>query len=233
LPAGSSVSRLPPNFSMNQSPRKIGWFAWGGVVLVFLTITLAVLLVQLRGRVGSSASLPVLGEVADFSLTNYSGKAISLVDLRGHVWVADIIFTRCPGPCLKMSRQMKQLQESIPNDSQARLVSLTTDPDYDKPPILKAYAERIGGVADRWMFLTGTKQQIARLATDSLKLAAVDKKPEERDSADDLFIHTTIFVVVDKQARLRGVFETMGEGVDWEKARSDILAAVKNLERES
>lgn len=218
---------------MNQAARKIGWFAWGGAVLILLTIALAVLLFQLRERASSSAPLPVLGEVADFSLANYSGKAVSLADLRGHVWVADIIFTRCPGPCLKMSRQMKQLMESLPTGSQARLVSLTTDPDYDRPQVLKTYAKRIGGISDRWMFLTGTKQQIARLATDSLKLAAVEKKPEERDSVEDLFIHTTIFVVVDKQARLRGVFETMGEGVDWEKARTDILAAVKQLERES
>ena len=58
------------------------------------------------------------------------------------------------------------------------------------------------------------------LAIDSLKLAAVEKKPEERESAEDLFIHSTIFVLVDKQARLRGVFETGGEGVDWRQVEA-------------
>ncbi|SRR5258706_6980467 len=214
---------------MNESPRKIGVFAWGGAVLILLTITLAVLLAQLRNR----PALPVLGNIADFSLTNQLGKTVSLADLRGHVWVADIIFTRCPGPCLKMSREMKELDQAISGKNGERLVSLTTDPDYDTPPILKAYSERLGGISDRWLFLTGTKDQIRKLARDSLGLGAEEKKPEERDSSNDLFIHTTIFVVVDKQARLRGVFESMGEGIDWEKAKADILSAVKQLERET
>ncbi len=45
-------------------------------------------------------------------------------------------------------------------------------------------------------------------------------------------MHSTIFVVVDKQARLRGIFETEGEGVDWAKVQPHILATVKQLERE-
>ena len=49
---------------------------------------------------------------------------------------------------------------------------------------------------------------------------------------EDLFVHSTIFVIVDKQARLRGVFETEGEGVDWPKAKRKILAAAQQLERE-
>jgi protein SCO1/2 len=214
---------------MNESARKIGVFAWGGAVLILLTIALAVLLAQSRNR----PALPVLGDIADFSLTNQFGKAVSLADLRGHVWVADIIFTRCSGPCIKMSREMRELDQSLSAQIGARLVSLTTDPEYDTPAILKAYTERLGGVSDRWWFLTGTKNEIRKVATDSLKLAAVEKKPEERDSSNDLFIHTTIFVVVDKQARLRGIFETMGEGIDWQKAKADILSAVKQLERET
>lgn len=219
---------------MNESPRKIGIFTWVGAVLVLLTVVLLVLLAQLRNRTASPAtSLPLLGDIADFSLTNQNGKVTSLADMRGHVWVADIIFTRCSGPCLKMSREMKELDEAFPAGSNTRLVSLTTDPGYDSPAILKAYTERLGGVSDRWSFLTGTKDEIRKLATDSLKLSAVEKKPEEQDSSTDLFIHTTIFVVVDKQARLRGVFETMGEGIEWAKAKADILSAVKQLEKES
>jgi len=70
------------------------------------------------------------------------------------------------------------------------------------------------------------------LAGGSLKLSAVEIKPDERKSENDLFIHSTIFVVVDKQARLRGVFETGGEGVNWQTEKQRILAAVKQLERE-
>jgi protein SCO1 len=203
-----------------------------GLILAAGTLLLAVLVTQLKSRFAVQQSLPVIGPIAGFTLTNQSGGAASLADLRGKVWVADIIFTRCPGPCLRMTRQMKELQDALPPASQAKLVTLTTDPDFDTPTVLKAYAERFRTDTNRWMFLTGTKQEIAKLAIDSLKLTAIEKKPEERESPRDLFVHSTIFVVADKQGRLRGVFETTGDGIDPQKAKADILAAVSQLERE-
>jgi protein SCO1/2 len=131
-----------------------------------------------------------------------------------------------------MTRQMKELEKGLPTGSDSRLVTLTTDPDYDTPVILKKYGEDYGADSNRWMFLTGTKAEIGKLAIDSLKLAAVEKKPEERESANDLFIHATIFVLVDRKAELRGVFETTGEGVDPEQVKAKILEGVSQLERE-
>ena len=57
-------------------------------------------------------------------------------------------------------------------------------------------------------------------------------KPEERTAPEDLFIHSTIFVVVDKQARLRGVYQTTGPDVNPQSAKQKILAAVETLVRE-
>jgi cytochrome oxidase Cu insertion factor (SCO1/SenC/PrrC family) len=131
-----------------------------------------------------------------------------------------------------MTRQMKELQDGLPPASQAKLVTLTTDPDFDTPTVLRAYAERFRADTNRWMFLTGTKQEIAKLAIDSLKLTAIEKKPEERESPQDLFVHSTIFVVADKQGQLRGVFETTGEGIDPQNVKEQILATVRRLERE-
>ena len=217
---------------MNQPARRIGWLAWGGLALVALTLLAAFLLVQLKSRSASGQPLPVFGQIADFSLTNQNGRAVSLADLRGHVWVADIIFTRCPGPCLKMTKQMKALQDALPLGSPTRLVTLTTDADFDTPPVLKAYAKRFEADPQRWMFLTGTKRGIANLAIDSLKLTAIEKKPEERESPQDLFVHSTIFVIADKRGQLRGVFETTGEGIDPRNVQTQILAAAERLERE-
>ena len=217
---------------MNQPARRIGWLAWGGLALVALTLLAAFLLVQLKLRNASGQPLPVYGQIADFSLTNQNGRAVSLADLRGHVWVADIIFTRCPGPCLKMTKQMKALQDALPADSKTQLVTLTTDADFDTPPVLKAYAERFEADPHRWMFLTGTKQEVAKLAIDSLKLTAIEKRPEERESPQDLFVHSTIFVIADKRGQLRGVFETTGEGIDPQNVKAQILGAARQLERE-
>ena len=127
---------------------------------------------HLQSQAARGRPLPVIGPIGDFTLTNQNGGAVSLADLRGKVWVADIIFTRCPGPCLRMTRQMKELQDALPPGSQTKLVTLTTDADFDTPPVLKLYAERFGADTNRWMFLTGAKQEIAKLAIDSLKLLA-------------------------------------------------------------
>jgi cytochrome oxidase Cu insertion factor (SCO1/SenC/PrrC family) len=177
--------------------------------------------------------LPVLAEVADFNLTNQQGQVFTLANLRGQVWVADIIFTRCAGPCPRMTRQMKELQDALPATSKARLVTLTTDPVFDTPQVLRLYGERFGTNPERWSFLTGSKDEIAKLATSSLKLTAIEKTPAERENPADLFIHSTIFVIVDKKGRLRGVFESNGEGIDPQRVKSQILSAVKRLELES
>jgi protein SCO1/2 len=216
---------------MNAGTRKTIWLVWGGLLLLLTLLTVGLLL-QIRSRANARTALPLLGQVADFTLTNQNGRAVSLGDLRGHVWVGDIIFTRCPGPCRKMTRQMKELEKALPAGSDSRLVTLTTDPEYDRPKVLKKYGEEYSADPNRWMFLTGTKPEIRKLGVDSLKLAALDKSPEERESPNDLFIHATIFVVVDRKAQLRGVFETTGEGIDPKQVQAKILESVSQLERE-
>jgi len=217
---------------MNPQARKLSVTLSIGLLLVLLTLLLAYLLTDLEKRASHSPALPVINTLNDFALTNQAGVAVSLADLRGKVWVADIIFTRCTGPCLKMTRQMKELQDALPTDNKTKLVTLTTDPDFDTPPVLAKYSGRFNADTNRWMFLTGTKKEIGALGGGGLKLSAVEIKPDERKSETDLFIHSTIFVVVDKHAQLRGAFETGGEGVDWPAEKQKILSSVKQLERE-
>src|SRR5947208_3138648 len=216
---------------MNPGTRKTVWVVWGALLLLVTMLTVGLLL-QIRSRTNASAALPVIWQVADFALTNQNGRAVSLADFRGHVWVGDIIFTRCPGPCRKMTRQMKELQNALPRGSDAKLVTLTTDPEYDTPKVLKKYGEEFGADPNRWMFLTGTKSQIRNLGVNSLKLPAVEKEPGERDDPNDLFIHATIFEVVDRIGQLRGIFETTGEEIDAKQVQAKILDSVSQLERD-
>src|SRR5258708_1778335 len=218
---------------MNQRARRIEWLVWGGLVLVILTLLLAFLLAQLKLGYSWGKPLNVIGQVAPFTLTNQDGRTVTLADYSGRVWAADIIFTTCPGPCARMSRQMKDLQAALPQTSQARFVSLTTYPEYDTPPVLKAYAQqRFDADLNRWSFLTGSKKEIAKLAVESLKLILVEKEPAQREGPNDLFIHSTIFVVVDKHGRLRGSFETTGDDIDPAMVKTQILAAIRRLEHE-
>ena len=217
---------------MNPAARRFPWTVGIGLLLLVLSLSLAFVLAKAGASQVLREPLPVLAQIADFSLTNQNDATVSLADLRGRVWIADIIFTTCPGPCLRMTRQMKELQDALPTSDQTKLVSLTTNPDYDTPGILRAYGTRNGANTNRWMFLTGTKKQINNLAVDSLKLSAVEKKPEERVSPEDLWVHSTIFVLMDKHAQLRGVYQTGGEDVSWPAEKKKLLAAVRQLERE-
>ena len=206
---------------------------WIGFTLLFGFIGLAFVLWFVDFTRSYHRPLPVIGPVADFALTNQDGKVSTLADFTNHVWVADIIFTRCAGPCPRMTGQMKSLQNLLPADSDAKLVTLTTDPEFDAPAVLKKYGEHYNADFNRWTFLTGTKREIAAMASGSLKLSAMPVKLEDQKDVADLFIHTTIFVVVDKHAQLRGSFETGGDGVDWtNEVAPRLLKTIRQLENE-
>jgi protein SCO1/2 len=213
---------------MAETPRQLPPTLWLGVGLLFCFLALAYLC--LLAELKQTRALPVLGQIAGFTLTNQDGKITTLSDLTNRVWVADIIFTRCASSCPIMSQQMKSLQDALLPASGAKLVSLTCDPSYDTPPILKRYGEHYKADFQRWMFLTGTPNELSDLATGSLKLGVTPVTPADRNTPTDFFVHSTIFVVVDSQARLRGIFQTEGQDVDWEKIKPQILAAVKHLE---
>ena len=214
--------------SSHSLPRTL----WIGLIL-FLALISQAWLVSLQRLQRNRHPLPVIGPVSDFILTNQDGALTTLKDLTNHVWVADIIFTRCSGPCPRMTSQMRSLQNLLPASSQSQLVTLTTAPEFDTPAVLLKYSQHFGADTSRWHFLTGSKAEIASLASDSLKLSAVPVKPEDRRDDSDLFIHTTIFVIVDKHAQLRGSFETGGDGVDWTNSvEPSLLEAIHHLERE-
>lgn len=204
---------------MTNSGSKIQFAVWGGLGIVIAAIVAAYVVSQV-----SSKPLPVYDDIPQFTLTNQNGAAVTLDTLRGQIWLADVIFTRCPSQCLRMSAHMKDLQAKLPQD--VKLVSLTTDPTYDTPAKLKKYAGSFSK-SDNWIFLTGDKRVINNIAVDGLKLAVQDTPPNERENPNDLFIHSTKFVIVDKLGRVRGYFDG-----DDPQSTPQILSAVKSLQRE-
>jgi protein SCO1/2 len=216
---------------MADIPEQLPRTLWVGIFLMLALLTIACLL-SLAELKNQRSALPVYGQVTDFILTNQDSQVTTLADLTNHVWVADIIFTRCAGPCPHMTGQMKSVEDRLPPDGGAKLVTLTTDPDYDSPAILKRYGQHYNADFSRWTFLTGTKGEVANLAAGSLKLGSTPVAAKDQLNPADLFIHTTIFVLVDKHARLRAVYQTGGSDVDWEnKVRPKLLADIRRLER--
>ncbi|PWT99946.1 MAG: hypothetical protein C5B51_26060 [Terriglobia bacterium] len=156
-----------------------------------IALPLAMLLLS---ACGANPPLPVLGEVPPFALTAQTGETVTRDALAGHVWVADFIFTTCPGPCPRMSSQMRQVQDAT--GPGVRLVSFTVDPAHDTPPVLAAYAKHFLAQPNRWYFLTGAQASLDDLGRNGFKLNSVD------GSLD----HSTRFVLVDRAARIRGYY---------------------------
>jgi protein SCO1/2 len=164
----------------------------------------------------SHASLPSYASVPEFVLTDQTGSNFDSKVLDGHVWVADFMFTNCPGPCPRMSSQMRQVQTALaPND--VKLISLTVDPRRDSPETLKIYASRYSARPGIWFFLTGDVDTLRRLDRDVFKLGDID------GSLD----HSTRFVLVDRKERVRGFYLT-----EEQDAIARVIADAKALIRE-
>jgi protein SCO1 len=223
-----------PNFRrapMNRPATRIEWLVWIGLILTVASIVIAFLIGQTRRQ--KQPTLDVLFQVPDFTLTNQAGQPFGSANLRGHVWLAEIIFTKCAGPCPRMTERMAQLQAAIPPDKAVRFVTLTTDPEYDTPSVLDAYSRRFKAQPERWHFLTGTKQQIADVAVRGLKLTALEKEMAERENPNDLFIHSTLFVIVDKRGKARAVIETEpSEGEAPPEVKTAVLPIIDRLLKE-
>jgi len=191
---------------------------WGILVLGILWVTGGFL------RSLSSPPLPVIGQVRPFTLTNQLGRPVGLDSLAGHVWVADVVFSRCPTQCRKLSRQMQRIQGALP--AGVRLVTLTADPEFDLPDVLARYGKQYEADPGRWWFLTGQRTDVYRLAIEDLKFNVLETgKPG--DNFEDLFIHSANFAIVDKQGRVRAVVQGDADG-----AEEDVLRIVRLLGRQ-
>lgn len=165
--------------------------------------------------------LNVFGEIPDFSLIERSGRPVHLNDLRGSVWVADVIYTACTDTCPLQSGAMARLQRDLSRQRHVRLVSITVDPQRDTPQVLSSYAERYKADPERWLFLTGKKREIYRLATEGLRLGAIHFSQDMRSFETAPIVHSSRFVLVDAQTRIRGYYDS-SDAAALERLRRDV-----------
>src|SRR5580692_10467786 len=118
--------------------------------------------------------LEVLGDIPQFELTAQSGQPFHSQTLAGKIWVADFIYTTCPGPCPRMTSQMREVQDAVLKIPDVRLVSFSVDPANDTPPVLAAYAKVHGASPSIWYFLTGPVPTLQMLDRDAFKLGNID-----------------------------------------------------------
>jgi protein SCO1/2 len=180
---------------------------------------LAVLILVAIGTACSRHAPPLdlFGEIPQFELVAQDGQPFHSQVLAGKIWVADFIYTTCPGPCPRMTSQMREVQDAvlkIPDvRSNVRFVSFTVDPAEDTPPVLTAYAKTHGAGSSIWYFLTGPVSTLQMLDRDAFKLGDINATMQ----------HSTRFVLVDRQGRIRAYYDT-SESSTIPKVISDIQA---------
>jgi protein SCO1 len=146
------------------------------------------------------------GSVPQFSLLERSGKTTTLADLRGSIWIADFIYTACQDTCPMQTAEMAQLQEQWKDRAGLKLVSFSVDPEKDTTAVLSRYAERYKADAQRWLFLTGAKEEISRLVQEGFRLSAVALPGD--GNVGSVIMHSPRFVLIDKQAQIRGYYDS-------------------------
>jgi protein SCO1 len=157
-----------------------------------------IVLLAALGACARRPALEVFGDIPEFRLTAQTGQPFDSNALAGKIWVADFIYTTCPGPCPRMTSQMHEVQQAVAKLGDVRLVSFTIDPANDTPQVLAAYAKVHAASPEMWYFLTGPVPTLQMLDRDAFKLGNIDGTLQ----------HSTRFVLVDRQGRIRGYYDT-------------------------
>ncbi|MEO5649819.1 MAG: SCO family protein [Ginsengibacter sp.] len=178
--------------------------------------------------------LPVMSYVQDFSFTDQNGQVVNGHNLDGKVYVTEYFFTTCKGICPKMNANMKDVFEKFKNEKGFAILSHTSMPETDSVPLMKSYEEKMIGknpqYAAKWYFVTGSKDSLYNMARQSYLL---DNDKNNNINIADHFIHTQFFALVDKQKRVRGIYDglKLNEIAQLDK---DIAALLKEpLEKEN
>lgn len=103
----------------------------------------------------------------DFELLDQTGVIVRLSSLQGQVVALNFLYTRCPVPevCPRLAASFAELSRRY-GDRGLRLLSITVDPVHDTPEVLTGYAKLWRAQSDRWQFLTGTAESVARTGRD-------------------------------------------------------------------
>ena len=175
------------------------------------------------GAVPVPAAVLVPGDIVpDAKLVDQDDQPRQLSTFRGHRVALTFIYTRCPLPefCPLMDRHFVAVQKTLQNDAgmrDVRLITMTLDPEFDRPAVMKQHAARLKADPAIWTFLTGEPTAVADF---SHKLGIYT----ERDLGTGANLtHNLRTAVIDAEGRLVKVHS----GNDWTPA--DLVADLKAI----
>jgi len=201
----------------------------------------------------TQSNLPVISNnILTFSFADQDGKKVTEKTVENKVYVAEYFFTTCRGICPRMNANMRRVYDEFKNEPDFMILSHTCMPETDSVPVLKKYAVKMmtgrllknpdgthrleedsiaasqSTATANWLFLTGDKAQLYNLARHGYVID--NNKVNAQSNIQDEFIHTQFFALVDKQTRVRGIYDGLVE-TDIQKLLKDIRALLKEKAR--
>jgi len=169
-----------------------------------------------------SINTKIKHKIQDFEFLNHDSIAISQHNIEGKVHIANFIFTKCGIVCPVLTKNLKIVSDSFEAENDLVFLSYSVTPWIDSPSILKSYRQRNNIKNKNWHFLTGDKSEIYNLARKSY--FAEEDIGFAKDSTQ--FLHTEHFILVDKDKRIRGIYNGTLE-LDIRQLKDDILLLLK------
>ena len=202
----SNVTSTPPPAPVSSGPSFYRWLIM--VLGIFLLLLVLYYTTETETAEPAQSRLPKMSVIPPFTLTERSGRIITNHDFAGKIWVADFVYTTCPGPCPLVTAEMAKIQQAVIGDPHVQLVTFTVDPETDTPAVLAAYADKFHADPDKWWFLTGPEKPLYALIQNGFLQAVQDNRGQPQEPGQFTVTHSLYFALVDADGNMRGVYQS-------------------------
>ena len=157
--------------------------------------------------------LPRLGALPELALTDQTGARFGLDEMRGRVWIASFVFTKCPTICPTLSAKMAELSRHFAgHEAELGLVSFTVDPEHDTPDVLRAYSARYDADPAMWKWVTGRTEHVSDVVVRGFRLGLGEPVPTGEGEGYEI-MHSSHFVLIDRAGEIRGYYASDADGI--------------------
>ncbi|THF48453.1 SCO family protein [Flavobacterium supellecticarium] len=140
-------------------------------------------------------------KIKNFTFIDQDSITVTNKTFDGKIYIADFIFLSCPTICPKMTVEMLAVYHKYQNNPDVAFLSHTIDPEQDTIKRLKAYSENLG-ITGKWHFVTGNKENIYKMATESYFMTAY---PDAKEPGG--YVHSGGLLLIDRNRHIRGVYD--------------------------
>ncbi len=186
---------------------------WATVGLVIVLAVVGGLLVPQAYRKyeqGAGRTLPNIQALErDLEVVEQSGRTVRFGELRGKIWVVGYVFTTCPGGCLGLTQEMASLQKEFAGDPDLHFVSVSVDPEHDRPEVLREWTSKSGVGGENWWFVTGDAKEIRNYMAKYFRFPVTENTDPETVAQQGRWVHDTRLVAVDRRGMIRGYYDVL------------------------